>query len=137
MAGAVGAVKSTVTSNGAEAGPWLPAASVVLAVSEWLPSLRGSVVMEKLPSGAAPLPTAVPSESKIVTVLPASVVPTIVSVDSREKPLATTGAAPPLTEPIDAGGNGLGAMTGATSSCVVTGAGALAGVAVGVGAAGT
>ena len=59
-----GAVVSMVTWNAAEAAPWLPAASLALAVSAWAPSSSTEVVIENTPPVATPVPsTVVPSVS--------------------------------------------------------------------------
>ena len=64
IAGAPGAVVSMVTWNAVEDAPWLPAASVALAVSAWTPSPSTEVVIENAPPVATPVPsTVVPSVS--------------------------------------------------------------------------
>ena len=91
ITGASGAVVSMVTWNAAEAAPWLPAASLALAVSAWAPSSSTEVVIENTPPVATPVPsTVVPSVSYSVTVLPAAAVPPTVSVVSFELPLSAT-----------------------------------------------
>ena len=60
-----------MTWNAVEAAPWLPAASLALAVSVWAPSPSTEVVIENAPPVATPAPTTVvPSLSYSVTVLP-------------------------------------------------------------------
>ena len=62
--GAPGADVSMVTWNAVEDAPWLPAASVALAVSAWAPSPSTEVVIENAPPVATPVPsTVVPSVS--------------------------------------------------------------------------
>src|SRR4249919_3242612 len=91
IGGATGATVSMVTRNVVAYAPWLPAASVALAVSAWVPSPSTEVVIVNAPPVATPVPsTVVPSVSYSVTVLPASAVPPIVSVASFEKPLSAT-----------------------------------------------
>ena len=91
IVGAAGATVSMVTWNAVEAGPWLPAASVALAVRVWVPSPSTEVVIVNTPLAARPVPTTVvPSVSYSVTVLPASAVPPIVSVELFELPLSAT-----------------------------------------------
>src|ERR1700687_1540953 len=60
----VGGVVSIVTVNGEEATETLPAASVAVAVTPWVPAVRVLVVMLQLPAVAVAVPsTVVPSVS--------------------------------------------------------------------------
>ena len=62
--GATGATVSMVTWNAVEDAPWLPAASVALAVRVWVPSPSTEVVIVNAPPVATPVPsTVVPSVS--------------------------------------------------------------------------
>ena len=62
--GATGATVSMVTWNAVEDAPWLPAASVALAVRVWAPSPSTEVVIVNAPPVATPVPsTVVPSVS--------------------------------------------------------------------------
>ena len=80
--GALGAVASIVIDNDEDSDEVLPAASVAVAVNEYVPSLRVDDVMEN-----APLLSAVPEPKRVVplysfTVLPASALPVIIGVAS-------------------------------------------------------
>ena len=81
--GTLGAVVSIVIERAEEAEDTLPAASVAVAVIEYVPSSSAEVrVMEKLPLlSAVPVPIEV-EPIKRVTVEPASAVPVIVGVES-------------------------------------------------------
>ena len=62
--GVAGAWVSSITVKPLEATLWLPAASVALAVSVWLPSPSAEVVIVNEPPVATPVPsTVVPSVS--------------------------------------------------------------------------
>ncbi len=81
MVGAAGGCVSTTTTNGGVAGLILPAPSVTVAVSEWLPSPRaGAGVKLQLPfSSLMVVPMTAPL-SRMVTIESASVTPASVGV---------------------------------------------------------
>src|SRR3569623_1472257 len=79
----VGAAVSIDTDRPDDADDVLPAASVALAVTVWLPADSADDVIDQLPPVAVPVPsTVVPSVSYSVTVLPLSAVPVKVGVVS-------------------------------------------------------
>ena len=77
----VGALVSMVNNKPDDAEETLPAASVALAVTVWLPSDNVDELIDQLPPVAVAVPNAVvPSVSYSVTVLPLSAVPVNVGV---------------------------------------------------------
>src|SRR5215469_7959573 len=77
IVGAAGAVVSTVTAKALEAAPVLPARSVAVAVSEWLPAVNVPAKLHAPEPSAVALPSTV-APSFTVTIALASALPEMV-----------------------------------------------------------